>query len=165
MLNFHFSDRKTRRLFVLTKGESVEVLFRERSTFYLSDRSRRIFIFRNPSNLNFSTRISHRLSIFQYFRTEEAVEFQFFEYFQTEEAVNFLFFKFSDRRSRRLSIFRIFSDSRRCHHSIFRISSDRRSRHFSIFRIFSDRRSRRFSIFPTQVAVDFLLFNDFTVPN
>ena len=94
MLNFHFSDRKTRRLFVLTKGEGVEVLFRERSTFYLSDRSRRIFIFRNPSNLNFSTRIRHRLSIFQCFRTEEAVDFLFFEYFRTVEDVIILFFEY-----------------------------------------------------------------------
>jgi hypothetical protein len=140
MLNFYFSERNSLRLFTLTIGVGVEVLllvFRERSTFYLSDRSCRILIFRREKAVDtllfdyFRTEEAVHFLFFDYFRTEEAVHFLFFDYFRTEEAVDFLFFDFSDRRSRRFSIFRLFSD--------------RRSRRLYIF---SD--TRRPSIFTSQ---------------
>jgi hypothetical protein len=44
--NCYFSEKNRRRLFIFPRGEGVEfLLFREPSTFYLSDRGRRIFIF------------------------------------------------------------------------------------------------------------------------
>ena len=88
----YFSERSNRRLFVFPRGEGVEFLsFREWSKFRLSDRGRRIFIFRKESSsFNFSTRRSRRLSIFRLFTFRV----------QGPSTIYLL-----DRRSRRFSIF------------------------------------------------------------
>jgi hypothetical protein len=66
-------------IFTLTRGEGVEVLlFREQLTFYLSDRGRRVLIFRREEAVDFlffglfSDRRSRRLSIFP---TQVTVDF------------------------------------------------------------------------------------------